>query len=87
MVLYIDDYVLEEEGKLFQVEKHSCRKMSLPRWLSGKESAYNAGDLGLIPGLGIYPGIGNSNPFHYSCLGNPMDRGAWRGTVQRVVIS
>ena len=41
----------------------------------------------LISGSGRSSGEGNSNPFHYSCLGNPMDRGAWRGTVQRVVIS
>ena len=44
----------------------------------GKESACNAGDLGLIPGLGRSPGEGNGNPFQYSCLKNSMDRGAWR---------
>ena len=38
----------------------------------------NAGDLGLIPGLGRYPGGGQDNPLQYSCMGNPMDRGAWR---------
>ena len=41
-------------------------------------SAYNAGDLGLIPGLGRPPGEGNGNPLQYSCLENPMDRGAWQ---------
>ena len=40
-----------------------------------KESACNAGDPGLIPGLGRYLGEGNGNSFQYSCLGNPMDRG------------
>ena len=40
-------------------------------------SACNAGDLGLIPGSGRSPGEGNDNPFQYSCLENPMDRGAW----------
>ena len=40
----------------------------------GKESACNAGNLGLIPGLGRSPGEGNGNPFQYSCLENPMDR-------------
>ena len=84
MVLYIVDYVLEEEGKLFQVEKYSCRKMSLPRWLSGKESAYNAGDLGSIPGLGRSPGERNGNPLQYSCLENSMDGGAWSMGLQRV---
>ena len=43
---------------------------------SGGESSSNAGDLGLIPGLGGSPGEGNGNPCQYSCLGNPMDRGA-----------
>ena len=42
-----------------------------------KVSAYNVGDLGLIPGLGRSPGEGNGNPLQYSCLENPMDRGAW----------
>ena len=43
----------------------------------GKASAYNAGDLGSIPGSGSSPGEGNGNPFQYSCLENPIDRGAW----------
>ena len=42
-----------------------------------KASAYNAGDLGSIPGLGRSPGEGNGNPLRHSCLENPMDRGAW----------
>ena len=42
----------------------------------GKESARNAGDLGSIPGSGRSPGEGNGNPLQYSCLENPMDRGA-----------
>ena len=48
---------------------------------AGKESACNAGDLGSIPGLGRSPGEANGNPLQYSCLGSPMDRGAWRATV------
>ena len=48
----------------------------LPWWHSGKESACNAGDRGLIPGSEISPGEGNGNPLQYSCLENPMDRGA-----------
>ena len=47
-----------------------------------KESAWNAGKLGLIPGLGRSPGGGHGNPLQYSCLENPMDRGAWRATDQ-----
>ena len=42
-----------------------------------KASAYNTGDLGSIPGSGRSPGEGNGNPLQYSCLKNPMDRGAW----------
>ena len=38
----------------------------------------NTGVAGLIPGLGRFPGEGNSNPLQYSCMGNPMDRGAWQ---------
>ena len=48
---------------------------------AGKESACNAGDLGSIPGSGRSPGEGNGNPLQYSCLENPMDRGAWQATV------
>ena len=43
----------------------------------GKESAFDAEDLGLIPGLGRSPGEGNGTPLQYSCLKNPMDGGAW----------
>ena len=50
----------------------------------GKASVYNSGDLGLIPGLGRYPGGGHGNPLQYSCLENPMDRGAWQATVHGV---
>ena len=42
-----------------------------------KVSAYNAGDLGSVPGLGRFPGEGNGNPVQYSRLENPMDGGAW----------
>ena len=44
-------------------------------------SAEEAGDMGLIPELGRSPGEGNGYPLQYSCLGNPMDRGAWRAAV------
>ena len=49
--------------------------MNFPHSSVCKESACNAGDPGLIPGLGRFPGEGNGNPFQYSCLENPMDRG------------
>ena len=58
--------------------------MGLSWWLSGKESACSAGDVGLIPGWGRCPGVGNDNPLQYSGLENPMDREAWRATVHEV---
>ena len=53
----------------------------------GKESTCNAGDLSLIPGLGRSPREGNGNPLQYSCLKNPMDRGAWCAAVYGVAQS
>ena len=47
-------------------------------------NAEDARDAGLIPGLRRCPGEGNGNPLQYSCLGNPVDRGAWWTTVHRV---
>ena len=58
--------------------------LGLPWWLSGKESACTAGDEGLTPGSRSSSGEGNVNPFQFSCLGNPMDRGAWWATVHGV---
>ena len=55
-----------------------------PWWFSGKESAWNAGDSSSIPWSGRFPGEGNGNPLEYSCLGNPMDRGAWWATDRGV---
>ena len=50
-------------------------------------SSGDPGDVGSIPGLGRSPGEGNGNPLHYSCLGNPMDRGVWQVAVHRVAKS
>ena len=64
-----------------------ARASGLILWLSGKESACSAGapeEAGLIPGWGSSPGEGNGNPLQYSCLGNPVDRGAWPATVPGV---
>ena len=55
--------------------------MGFPHSSVGKESACNAGDLGWIPRLGRAPGEGNGTPLQYSCLENPMDRGAWRAAA------
>ena len=58
--------------------------MYIPCSSVGKECACNSGDLGSIPGLGRSPGEVNGNPFHYSCLENPMEREAWQATVYGV---
>ena len=55
--------------------------------LGGKESACSAGDLGSVPGSGRSPGEGNGNLLQYSCLENPMDRGAWWAVVHGVAES
>ena len=58
-----------------------------PSWLSGKESVYNAGDAGLIPGLGRSPRGGHDNSLQYFCLDNPMNKGAWQAAAHRVAKS
>ena len=55
--------------------------MGFPSVSDGGESAYSAGDSGLIPVLGRPPGGGHGYLLQYSCLGNPMDRGAWWAIV------
>ena len=66
---------------------HSTFQKDIWGYLGGSEVkayAYNAGDLGSIPGSGRSPGEGNGNPLQYSCLGNPRVRGAWWATVHGV---
>ena len=58
--------------------------MGFPHSSIGKESACNAEDSGLTPGSGRSPGEGNGNPLQYSCLENPMERGAWQATAHGV---
>ena len=58
--------------------------MGFPGGSDSKESALNAGNLGSLPGLGRSPGEGIGNPLQYSCLENPMGRGAWKATVHGV---
>ena len=68
-------------------QDHTMLYMGFPGGSEVKASACNAGDLGSIPGLGRSPGEGNGNPFQYSCLENPIDRGAWWATVHEVAES
>ena len=60
------------------------RLTSFPGGSLVKNPPANAGELGVISGLGISPGGGNGNPFQYSRLGNPMNRGAWQAIVHGV---
>ena len=79
---------------LLWIEKHGrdiwelpIKRSGFPGGLDGKESACNVGDPGLIPRVGRFPGEGNGNPFQYSCLENPTDRGDWQVTVRGVAKS
>ena len=63
------------------------RQRGFPGGSDRNESTSNAEDTGLIPGSGRSPGEGHGNPLQSSCLENPMDRGAWQATVQRVAKS
>ena len=74
-------YRVRKTTKLFRLRKTA---KGLPWWLSGKEFTCQWRRLGLIPELGRSLGEGNSNSFQYSCLGNPMDRGAWQATVRGI---
>ena len=61
--------------------------LGFPGGSDSKESTYNAGDLGSILGLGRSPGGEHGNPLQYSCLENPMNRGAWWATILEVTKS
>ena len=63
------------------------KRLGFPGGSAVKNLPANAGDEGSVPGLGRSSGGGNGNPFHCSCQGNPMDRGAWRAIIHRVVKS
>ena len=85
-ILYFTEWEIQPRREKDNTVGHG--RPGKPWWTRGfpggsadKESTCNAGDLGSIPGLGRSPGGGNGNPLQYSCLGNPMDRGAWRATV------
>ena len=62
-------------------------RMGLSRWVNGKESSCNVGNVSSIPGSGRSPGGGHGNPLQYSCLENLTDRGAWWAAVHRVAKS
>ena len=72
---------------LERFDSGSTLEGGFPGGSGDKESACNAGDPGLIPGSGRSPGEGKGKPLQYSCLENPMDRGAWWTTVRGVTES
>ena len=63
------------------------KEEGLPGGSAVKNPPANARDTGSTPGLGRFPEEGNGNPLQYSCLGNPMDKGAWRAAVPGVAES
>ena len=75
---------------LFQILKirwdYSCFG-SFPCGTVVKDPPASSGDAGSVPGSGRSPGVGNGNPLQYSCLGNPMDRGAWWAIAHEVAES
>ena len=76
--------VTEQEHPGFMFSGSVQFLKGLPWWLRGKEFTCNAGDTDSTPELGRYPEEENGNPLQNSCLGNPMDRGAWQTTVRGV---
>ena len=76
-----------ELPQLTQYDTDNLYEGWFPGGSDGKESACNPGDPDSISGLGRSPGEGNGYPLQYSCLENPMDRGAWWATVHRVTKS
>ena len=79
--------ILQHSAFFLSQLSHPHMTTQFPGGSYGKESACNAGDLGSILGLGRSPGGGHGNPFQYSCLKSPMDRGAWWPTVHGVTES
>ena len=80
-------YLLTIDSKSRNCFSKSRHVFGLPWWLTGKESACQAGDAGLIPGLERSPREGNGTPLQHACLGNPMGGGAWRAMVHRAAKS
>ena len=86
----LNDSFLRIKDNVFEISWYKTRHIvgtqhtRLSWWLISKESACNAGDIGLIPRLGRSPREGNRSPLQNSCLGNSMDRGAWWATVHGI---
>ena len=90
----VGEHSLQNRWFVFIITRECLRNKGVPymRWgfpvdSDGKESACNAGDWGLIPGWGRFPGEGHGYLLQYPCLENPMDRGAWWAIVPGVTKS
>ena len=75
------NYLILSHFAYFQITHQFNTILGFSDGSDGKESAYNAGDVGLVPGSGVSPGEGNGKSFQCSCLGNRMNKGAWQATV------
>ena len=82
--IILDDLLLRLTGSSLRLPLDI---QGFPSSSTGKEFTWNAGELDLIPGLGIFPGKENGYPLQYSCLENSMDRGDWQATVHGVAKS
>ena len=87
MLIVSQIYVLQTFSTILDVAFSFYPRLPEVKWLGGKESACQSRGMDLIPGSGRFPGQVNSIPLQYSCLENPMDRGAWRATVHGVAKS
>ena len=77
--------IIKQNQKMASDSVVPSKQMGFPGGSEVKNPPANAGELGSIPGSGRSPGEGNGNPLQYSCLGNPIDQGAWQATVHGVV--
>ena len=82
----VQDHLTSLMRNIHVIKKQQNRALN-NWWFKIKAFACNAGDPGSIPGLGRTPGEGNGNPLQYSCLENPMDRGAWWAPVHGISMS
>ena len=86
--LRVDSFSHSGLGQILQenVSISACLYLGFLGGSDGRESAYSAGDMGLITGSGRFPGEGNGNPLQYSCLENSMGRRAWQVMVPGVIV-
>ena len=82
-----EDFLMLNLSILLQFLTYVCMNLCFSDGSAVRNLPANARDVGLVPGLGKSPGEGNGNPLQYSCLENPMDRGAWWASVHGVAES